>query len=386
MDNCEQPNVFDIGCLHATDNCPGQFQKTGLCLPLPDKPDSHYVILHNIDAAISASHQFWPKTVSDPTQSSPDRRRRFMPTGAMLGISLKILSVFVFVAMSAIIKGAEGIPVGQLVFFRSLFALIPIFILLGYRGELIQGFKTKRLPAHILRGIVGVTGMFLVFFALTRLPLPEATTIHYATPLFIVIFSALFLREKIRVFRWAAVVVGLAGVIIIMWPRLSIFSGDITSMGPQTEGAIAAFIACMTSAVAMLTVRNLVRTESSATIVIYFSLVCAVMGLLASPFMGWASLSLEMTLILIGAGILGGIGQVLLTESYRHAEITTVAPFEYSSMILSIIIGIMVFNEIPTIEMLIGGTIVTAAGIFIIYREHKLGVDRKKIKKLSSPS
>jgi drug/metabolite transporter (DMT)-like permease len=309
-----------------------------------------------------------------------------MPTGAMLGISLKVISVVVFVAMSAIIKGAEGVPVGQLVFFRSLFALVPIFILLGFRGELIAGFKTKRLPAHVLRGVVGTTGMFLIFFGLTRLPLPEATTINYATPLFIVIFSAVFLREKIRLFRWSAVVVGLVGVIIIMWPRLTVFSGDLSNMGPQTEGAIAAFIACMTAAIAMLTVRGLVRTESSATIVIYFSLVSTVIGLLSIPFLGWVQLSWEQALVLACAGIAGGIGQILLTESYRHAEITTVAPFEYSSMILSIIVGFLVFSEIPTIEMLVGGSIVTAAGIFIIYREHQLGLDREKARKVSSPA
>lgn len=349
------------------------------------KPVSHWISLHYIDAA-PASHQFWPDIVSDPATSPSDRRRRFMPTGAMLGISLKVLSVMVFIAMSSIIKGAEGVPVGQLVFFRSLFALVPIVIMLGLRGELIDGFKTKRPLAHIGRGVIGVTGMFLIFFALTRLPLPEATTISYATPMFVVVFSALFLHEKIRFFRWAAVVVGLAGVLIIMWPRLSIFSGDLADMGPQTVGAVAAFIASMTSAIAMLTVRNLVRTETSATIVIYFSIVCAVMGLLATPFTGWAWLSFEMTMILIGAGILGGIAQILLTESYRHAELTTVAPFEYSSMILSIIIGFVVFSEIPTIEMLIGGSIVTAAGIFIIYREHQLGLDRKRIKKVSSPN
>ena len=96
-------------------------------------------------------------------------------------------------------------------------------------------------------------------------------------------------------------------------------------------------------------------------------------------------LSPQEALILIGAGICGGIGQIFLTESYRHAELTTVAPFEYSSMILSIAIGFLVFSEVPTIEMLIGGSIVTAAGIFIIYREHRLGLDRAKMRKVSSP-
>lgn len=303
----------------------------------------------------------------------------------MVGIGLKIASVFVFVGMSAIIKGAEGVPVGQLIFFRSAFALIPVFLILGLRRQLVSGFRTARLGAHIFRGTIGTCGMFLIFFGLLNLPLPEATTIHYATPLFIVIFSAVFLREKIRLFRWSAVVVGLVGVIIIMWPRLTFLQSDAGALGPQALGALAAFTACMVSAVAMLTVRNLVKTERSATIVIYFSLVSAVIGLATLPF-GWVPLGLEETMVLIGAGIAGGIGQILLTESYRHAELTTVAPFEYSSMILSIVIGFIVFSEIPTIEMLIGGSIVTAAGIFIIYREHRLGLDRAKARKVSSPA
>ncbi|WP_421952583.1 DMT family transporter [Pelagibacterium sp.] len=303
----------------------------------------------------------------------------------MLGIGLKIASVFVFVAMSAIIKGAEGVPVGQLIFFRSAFALVPVFLILGLRGQLVDGFKTSRLGSHIVRGMLGTGGMILIFFGLTRLPLPEATTINYATPLFIVIFSAVFLREKIRLFRWSAVVVGLIGVIIIMWPRLTFLSSDAGTLGPQAVGALAAFTACMVSATAMLTVRNLVKTERSATIVIYFSLVSTVIGLASIPF-GWVPLSLEEALILVAAGICGGVGQIFLTESYRHAELTTVAPFEYSSMILSIAIGFVVFREVPTIEMLIGGSIVTAAGIFIIYREHMLGLDRAKVRKVSSPA
>jgi len=303
----------------------------------------------------------------------------------MIGIGLKVASVFVMVAMSAIIKGAEGVPVGQLIFFRSAFALVPVFLMLGLRGELVDGFRTRRLGAHIFRGILGASGMLLIFFGLTRLPLPEATTINYATPLFIVIFSAVFLREKIRLFRWSAVVVGLVGVVIIMWPRLTFLSGDMAALGPQAEGALAAFAACMVSATAMMTVRNLVRTERSATIVVYFSLVCTAIGLASIPF-GWVPLSIGEASLLIAAGIAGGVGQILLTESYRHAELTTIAPFEYSSMLLSIVVGFVIFHEIPTIEMLVGGTIVTAAGIFIIYREHRLGLDRAKARKVSSPA
>lgn len=313
------------------------------------------------------------------------RERGPARTNVMAGIGLKVASVIVFVAMSAIIKGAEGVPIGQLIFFRSAFALIPVLIFLGFRRELLSGFKTQRFGGHIFRGCIGTTAMFLMFIGLTHLPLPEAITISYATPLFIVIFSAVFLREKIRLFRWSAVVIGLVGVVIIMWPRLTFLSSNAGAPGPQALGALAAFSACMATATAMMTVRNLVRTESSATIVIYFSLVSTAIGLATLPF-GWAVLSWQEALILSCAGIAGGLGQILVTESYRHAELTTVAPFEYSSMILSIAAGFLLFGDIPTVEMLVGGIIVTASGIFIIYREHRLGLDRAKSRKVMSPA
>ena len=220
---------------------------------------------------------------------------------------------------------------------------------------------------------------------LANLPISARVGALTAAGLISLIFSAVFLRERIRLFRWSAVVVGLVGVIIIMWPRLTFLSADVEALGPQALGALSAFTACMVSATAMLTVRNLVKTERGATIVIYFSLVSTVIGLATLPF-GWAPLSIQDALILACAGIAGGIGQILLTESYRHAELTTVAPFEYSSMILSIAIGFIIFGEIPTIEMLVGGSIVTAAGLFIIFREHRLGLDRAKAREVSSPA
>ncbi len=303
----------------------------------------------------------------------------------MIGIGLKVLSVCVFVAMSSIIKGSQGIPIGQLIFFRAFFAFIPVLAFLAFRGELIDGFKTQRPIAHFARGLMGITGMLLIFYGITHLPLPEATTINYATPLFVVIFSAVFLREKVRMFRFTAVVIGLVGVIIIMWPRLTFLGSGGGMPNSEALGALAAFSACLVSASAMLMVRNLVKTESSATIVIYFSISGSVLALATIPF-GWAPLSIEQVAILACAGIAGGVGQILLTESYRYADLTTVAPFEYSSMILAIVIGLVVFNEVPTPEMLTGGFIVTAAGIFIIYREHRLGLDRTKARKVATPA
>jgi drug/metabolite transporter (DMT)-like permease len=303
---------------------------------------------------------------------------------ALTGIGFKVASVCVFVAMGSFLKASQGVPAGELVFFRSFFAIVPVVIYLTWRRELIEGFKTKYPVSHLWRGLVGTGGMGFGFFALTQLPLPETTAIQYATPLLIVVFSAIFLGETVRLYRWSAVLIGLVGVIIIIWPRLSVFSSGAGELSGATIGAISALISCCFAAVAMLLVRRLVHTERSATIVLYFSISSSLIGLLTLP-LGWVMPTTEQFVFLISAGIAGGIAQILLTESYRHADMSVVAPFEYSSLILSVAVGYVFFQDIPTIEMLIGGIIVVGAGIFIVWREHRLGLDRKKASESSTP-
>jgi len=303
---------------------------------------------------------------------------------AMTGIAFKLSSVCVFLGMSSLLKASEGVPAGQLVFFRSFFAVLPIIVYLIWKGELGVGIKTRHPLSHLMRGLVGTGGMMTGFFALTQLPLAEAITISYATPLLIVVFSAVFYHEQVRLYRWSAVLVGLVGVIIIIWPRLTVFSGGIADMSGATLGAISALVAAGFAATAMVLVRKLVETERSATIVLYFSVTSAALGLATIPF-GWVMPTPEQFALLIGAGIFGGIGQILLTESYRHADMSVVAPFEYASLILSIAIGYVVFQDVPSVQMLIGGTIVVGSGLFIIYREHQLGLERKKASEVSPP-
>lgn len=301
----------------------------------------------------------------------------------MLGIALKVVSVMFFVVMSALLKAAPDVPVGQMIFFRSFFAVFPILLFLAWRGELVEGFRTSRPLAHVGRGLIGMAGMSLIFFALTRLPLPEATTINYATPLLIVIFGAVFLKETVRFYRWSAVIVGLGGVLIVMWPRLTVLTGGGAGLN-ETLGALAALGGCVTAALASLTIRNLLQTERSATIVVYFSLSCSVFALLTLPF-GWVVPDRVTLVLLIGSGLLGGLGQICLTEAYRHADISVVAPFEYSSMLVAIVLGYVVFGDVPTIQMLVGGSIVVASGIFIILRERRLGLERAKAGQVVTP-
>ncbi len=302
----------------------------------------------------------------------------------LVGIGLKVGSVAIFVAMASFIKAAGQLPAGQIVFFRSFFAILPVVLYLAYRGELRAAVHTTRPLAHVLRGLVGVSSMGLGFFALTRLPLPEAVTINYAQPLLVVVFSAVFLGEVIRAYRWSAVAVGLVGVLIVSWPKLSLFGGASAIDREELVGVVAALVAAALSAIVMLQIRSLVRTEKSAVIVIWFSLTASAVGLLSIPF-GWGQISAWQATYLISAGFCGGVAQILMTEAYRHAEASTVAPFEYTSMILAIIVGYLAFGDKPTIHIVVGGAIVIGAGIFIVWRERQLGIERRRAREASTP-
>ncbi|MBK0399955.1 DMT family transporter [Limibaculum sp. M0105] len=300
------------------------------------------------------------------------------------GIALKVGSVAIFMAMSTLIKiTAEHVPSGQTVFFRSFFAIPVILAWLWWRGDLATGLSTRNPMGHLWRGLVGGTAMGLSFTALGLLPLPEVTAIGYATPLIVTILAAMFLGEQIRLYRLGAVCVGLVGVLIVLGPRLTVLTTDGVS-DAETLGAVIMLSACVFMALAACFVRKLVHTEQTSAIVFYFSLTCTVLSLLTLPF-GWVVPSPAETLMLIGAGLLGGLAQILLTSSYRHADVAVIAPFDYTSMLLALVIGWFVFSEAPTAATLGGASIVIAAGLFIIWRERQLGLERARARKVMTP-
>jgi drug/metabolite transporter (DMT)-like permease len=236
---------------------------------------------------------------------------------------------------------------------------------------------------HLWRGLIGTTAMGLGFTALGLLPLPEATALGYAAPILTVIFAAMFLGEEVRVFRLTAVAVGMIGVVVVLSPRLTLTTvGDASKL--QTIGAMAALLAAVFAALAQVFVRKLVHTEATAAIVFYFSVTAAMLSLSTLPF-GWAMPNAVGLVLLISAGLLGGIGQILLTESYRHAEVGVIAPFEYVSMLLALGFGYALFDETPTGRMLLGAALIAASGIFIIWRERQLGLQRGAARKVLTP-
>lgn len=298
------------------------------------------------------------------------------------GIALKIASVLVFIVMASLIKATAGrVPPGEVVFFRSLFAVPVIVAWLWWRHELRTGFRAQQPLAHLWRGLVGTTAMGLGFAGLLFLPLPEVTAIGYAAPLLTVVFAAMFLGERVRVFRLTAVAVGMVGVLIVLSPRLSV-GAEMTEA--QTLGAMLVLGGAVFTALAQVFVRKLVATETTSAIVFWFSLTATALSLVTLPF-GWVVPGPSDAALLVGAGLLGGVGQVLLTSSYRHADASVIAPFEYVSILFALAIGYWAFGEVPTRTMLFGALIVIAAGCLIIWRERQLGLERNRQRKAMTP-
>ena len=300
------------------------------------------------------------------------------------GIALKLASVLVFIVMSSLIKAtAQHVPAGQAVFFRSFFAIPVIVAWLAMRRELSSGFKAVAPLGHVWRGLMGTLAMGLGFAGLAYLPLPEVTAIGYAAPLLTVIFAAMFLGEEVRLFRLGSVALGLTGVLIVLSPRLTVLTGEAAGHR-EAFGAMLVLGGAVFAALAQVFVRKLVISENTSAIVFWFSLTATVLSLTTIPF-GWVVPSLPEAATLIGAGLLGGVGQILLTSSYREADASLVAPFDYASMIFALLIGYFVFAEVPTWTMLGGAALVIFAGILIIWRERRLGLERSRGRKAMTP-
>jgi drug/metabolite transporter (DMT)-like permease len=302
----------------------------------------------------------------------------FAPVNPFRAIALKIASVLLFVLMASLIKAASSeVPPGEAVFFRSFFALPVIVGWLAWRGELRYGLKTVNPMGHVWRGVIGSTAMAMSFAGLAILPLYEVKAIQYAMPLFVVILAALMLGETVRKVRLTAVGMGMVGVLIILWPRLTAFTNGGEVDPRLAFGAIIVLSGSFCAAMAQIFVRRLVETEETAAIVFWFSITATGLSLLSAPF-GWAVPSVSVVFYLILSGLFGGVGQILLTSAYRYADASIIAPFEYASMLFAVAIGFFVFREVPTWTMLAGAAIVIAAGVLIILREHYLRLQRGK--------
>ena len=299
------------------------------------------------------------------------------------GIGLKIGAIALFTVMFALVKAlSDTIPAGQAVFFRSAFAIPVLFAWLLMQGEFSGAVSIKSKRAHVWRGFVGTAAMGLNFTAAGFLPLPEITAIGFTTPLLIVVFASVMLGERVGVYRISAVLVGLIGVLIIVEPRLTLGEMD-AAQDAMMLGVILAITAAACAALAQIQIRKMVQVERTSAIIFYFCITASVFSL--STVGTWVWPSPPQFLILILIGILGGVGQIMLTTAYRYAPASVIAPFDYTAMIFALGIGYFAFAELPSAQMILGAGIVIAAGVFVILREAQLGLRRGQARRAKPP-
>ena len=263
-------------------------------------------------------------------------------------------------------------PAGQTIFARG-FISIAVLALIAWRTDRLHLLKTSNWRGHALRSLSGTISMFCLFTALTMIPLADVTAITYMAPMFLTILAMVFLGERIHRYRWGALILGFVGVLIMIGPHFSV--GTVGSLG-----SVAALSAALFTAIAMTSLRAMSLDEHAITITFYFSLtfmVCA--GLTA--IQGWPMPTATQAFLTVLAGLFGVFGQLLMTYSYRYAEVSTIAPLEYTSMIMAILLGYSFFGEVPQLSVWIGGPLVIAAGLIVLWREHFL---KKQISTASS--
>ena len=307
------------------------------------------------------------------------------PSRTLLGIGLKTGSIFLFTLMLTLGKAYSIYPVAQIVFFRSAFALVPLMIWLIARGDLPRALYTRRLGGHLVRSLAGMGSMFCIFTSYALLPLADATALGYASPLMTSVLAAFVLGERMTPLRWCAVFVGFAGVLVMLLEHL----GEGGGRPPSPTGAMFALAAAFLIAIAMIQTRRLTRTEDTGAITFYFQFtltLVSIVVLLAAAWwpqdwalawlmrpQAWVMPSPADWAPLIAIGLLGGVGQILMTQGYRYAGASVLATFDYTSLLFAVAIGFLVFGDVPTAMVLVGAGIVIAAGLAVVWQESRGG-------------
>jgi drug/metabolite transporter (DMT)-like permease len=284
------------------------------------------------------------------------------------GIALRLTSVLLFAGLNICIRlSAADVPLGELMFFRSAIALIPLGIYLTLRGDLATGFRTKYPWGHALRSLFGCAAMATSFTSMRYLPLANATALAFITPMVTVLAAILMLGERPKLIVYLALGMGFGGIIVMLSPALQATGFDHNTLLGTASGVAAA----VSSAAVITQVKKLTKTEAPATIALYFAIVCSLVGLVTLP-LGWVVPDVAWTLphdtallALIMGGILGGIAQICMTEAFARAPASTLAPFEYTSMMWALLADIIVFSVWPGPQTLLGSALIVGAAALV---------------------
>ena len=284
------------------------------------------------------------------------------------GIALRLIATLFFALMSLSVRLASvEAPTGQIVFWRSAVALVPIVLYLAWRGQLRGGLRTNRPMGHLTRSLLGGAAMFFSFISLAHLPLVLATALGFLAPLLVVLAAILFLKERPGPVVVAASVAGFMGVIVMLWPA---FEGP--SLDRSTLIGVGAGIAmAVVTAAAKVQIKTLTATEAPGAIAFYFALVCSILGLLTWPF-GWASPTNSALLALVTSGLFGGLAHIAMTEGLARAPASTLAPFEYTALLWAILFDIIIFALLPTTLGLVGALLIVLAAMAVAFSDRLL--------------
>ncbi len=283
------------------------------------------------------------------------------------GITIMIGAVFLIVIMNMfakLVSDSHG-PI-EIAFWRNLFALILLLAMVAYKRDF-EVLKTKRLKGQLLRGSAGTIGLIMVFWSYSLMPMADVVAIMFISGILTTILSATVLKEKVGVLRWSAVVLGFIGAVIAAYP-----SGDDWNIKGVLVALTAAFIG---GAVISMMLRSLGKTERATTTVFYFLIIGLIM---TAPYVLWLGKLPDMQTFyyLIACGITGGISLIWKTQAFRYAEASLLSPIPYTSIIWATIIGYLVWNDLPTVNVIIGVFIIISSNLFILWRTSQV----KKVK------
>lgn len=282
------------------------------------------------------------------------------------GMVLMTLSVFLIIAMNMFAKlVADEHSFIEAVFYRNAVALIAITLLISGQRKF-HLFKTERLSAQILRGIAGTLGMCCVFWAYSLMPMAEVTAIMFTGGLITTVMSAIFLKEKVGPYRWAAVIMGFLGAFVIVSPEGS----SITPIG-ATASFMAAFIG---GGVVAIMLRSLGKTENAQTTVFYFMAIGTIITAPLAAYYGQLP-TIETAPYLIACGLTGVASLLTKTQAYRYAEASLLSPITYTGIIWASLFGWLIWQDWPTQNIWIGAFVIIGSNLFILWREKQ-----KKIK------
>lgn len=267
-------------------------------------------------------------------------------------------ATILFASVNVLVKWEVALyPVGEVAFFRSLFGLIPCYLLILPRTGLAV-LRTQRPADHLKRAVSQLCSMMSLFLAFHLMPLASAIAISFSSPLFTTLLSIVILKEKVGIHRWSALIVGFAGVLLVTRP----------DAGTLQLGALFALMNAVLISTVAIAIRRMSATESTETLTVYQLTLLTLFTALMLPF-GFAVPAWRDGVLMALAGIVNGVGQYWWTRALHLAPPSAVVPFNYLSLVWATIAGFLVWRDVPSWNLLAGSAVVVLSGLYIFRRE-----------------